>query len=107
MVIGVLGNETHGLEAASEEFVASLGASNPSMRRETNYAKTKINNRQWLRTTLVNRSPGTPQDERIAVFTVLLNDGTLFYALGVAPVDRFASYEATFRKVVGSIQFAR
>jgi hypothetical protein len=107
MVIGVLGNETHALEAASEEFVASLGASNPSMRRETNYAKTKINNRQWLRTTLVNRSPGTPQDERIAVFTVLLNDGTLFYALGVAPVDRFASYEATFRKVVGSIQFAR
>jgi hypothetical protein len=49
---------------------------------------------------LVNRSPGTNQDERIAVFTVLMNDGTLFYALGIAPRDRFASYESTFRKVV-------
>ncbi len=52
-----------------------------------------------------NVSDATGQQERIAVFTVLLRDASLFHALGVAPRDRFSDYEATFRKVVGSIQF--
>jgi Zn-dependent protease with chaperone function len=107
MVIGIAGNETHDLNTATEEFVASLGAGNPSLRRDANYSRVTMGSRQWLRTTLSNRSPGTNQDERIAVFTVLLQDGTLFYALGVAPRDRFSAYEGTFRKVVGSIQFTQ
>ena len=49
-------------------------------------------------------SDATGQQERIAVFTVLLGDGSLFYAIGVAPRDRFSDYESTFRRVVGSIQ---
>jgi len=107
MVIGVARNEARDINAATEEFVSSLAAGNPSLRRNANYTRTTLSGRQWLRTTLVNRSPGTTQDERIAVFTALLEDGTLFYALGIAPQDRFASYESTFRKIVGSIRFAR
>lgn len=107
MVIGVEENEGRDINAATEQFVASLAAGNPSVRRTANYTRTTLGGRQWLRTTLVNRSPGTNQDERIAVFTVLLQDGTFFYALGIAPQDRFSSYENTFRKVVGSIQFAQ
>jgi hypothetical protein len=35
---------------------------------------------------------------------MLLPDGNLFYALGVAPRDRFSEYDAAFRKVIGSIE---
>lgn len=107
VVIGGGANESRDINAATEQFIASLGTGNPSLRRTANYSRTTLGGRQWLRTTLVNRSPGTNQDERIAVFTLLLQDGTFVYVLGIAPQDRFSSYENTFRKVVGSIQFAQ
>ena len=47
------------------------------------------------------------QQERISVFTTLLGDGSLFYALGIAPRDRFSDYEGAFRRVVGSIEIMR
>ena len=36
-----------------------------------------------------------------------MQDGTLFYMIGVAPDNEFTSYEPVFRKVASSIQFAR
>jgi len=35
---------------------------------------------------------------------MLLSDGGLFYALGVAPSDRFPEYDGAFRRVIGSIE---
>ncbi len=67
----------------------------------------KIGGRQGLRTILSNRSAATGQEERIEVVATLLDDGTLFYALGVAPRDRFSQYQRTFQKVVGSIVLGR
>ena len=107
MIIAAQAAESRDITAATEAFLASLASSNPSLRRDTGYTRASLGGRQWLRTTLVNRSPGTNHDERIAVFSLLLEDGTLFYALGIAPQDRFSSYDATFRKVVGSIRFLR
>lgn len=107
MVIGVSRNAVRDLRGATEEFAASLAFDNPNLGKASAYSQVKLSGRQWLRTTLSNRSPGTNQDERLAVFTMLLDDGTLFYALGVAPRDRFSSYEGTFRKIVGSITLAR
>ena len=49
-------------------------------------------------------SNATGQHERIAVFTMLLPDGNLFYTLGVAPRDRFSEYDEAFRRVIGSIE---
>lgn len=107
MVIGVVGNESHDLRTASDELIASLSQGNPNMSRPSGYTRTTVGGRQWLRTTASNRSPGTSQDERLAIFTTQLPDGNLFYAIGVAPNSEFADYEATFRRVIGTIQFAR
>ncbi len=101
--IGIARNGTHDLRAATDEFVASLAAGNPNLSRAAGYSRVTISGRQGLRTILSNRSAVTGQDERIEVATTQLDDGTLFYALGVAPRDRFAQYQGTFRKVVGSI----
>jgi hypothetical protein len=47
------------------------------------------------------------QQERIAVFAMLLPDGNLFYALGVAPRNRFSEYDAAFRRVIESIEIIK
>ena len=107
MVIGAVGNESHDLRTATDELIASLSQGNPNMSRPSGYTRTTVGGRQWLRTTASNRSPGTSQNERLAIFTTQLPDGNLFYAIGVAPNDEFADYEATFRRVIGTIQFAR
>jgi hypothetical protein len=103
MEIGVARNETHDLRTAIDEFVASLARGNPNLGHASGYNRVKVGGRQGLRTTLSNRSPATDQDERIGVFAILLDDGNLFYALGVAPRDRFSDYEGTFRKIIRSI----
>jgi len=107
IIIGVSPNESHELRAATEEFVASLSAGNPGMGRPSSYSRSTISGRPWLRTTVSNRAPGTSQDERLAVFTSQLTDGTLFYAIGVAPSALFTQYDPAFRKVIGSIVFPR
>jgi hypothetical protein len=107
MEIGVARNETHDLRTAIDEFVASLARANPNLGRPSGYSRARMGGRQGLHTTLSNRSPATRQDERIAVFAILLDDGNLFYALGVAPRDRFSGYEGTFRKIVSSIALGR
>jgi len=53
---------------------------------------------------LSNVSDATGQQERIEVFTRLVGGGGLFYALGVAPRDSFSAYQATFSRIVKSIQ---
>jgi hypothetical protein len=107
MEIGVARNETHDLRTAIDEFVASLARGNPNLGHPSGYSRAKMGGRQGLQTTLSNRSPATSQDERIAVFAILLDDGNLFYALGVAPRQSFSEYERTFRKIISSIALGR
>ncbi len=107
MEIGVARNETHDVRTATDEFVASLASANPNLGHPSGYSRAKIGGRQGLRATLSNRSATTNQEERIAVFAMLLDDGNLFYAIGVAPRDRYSDYEGTFRNVIGSIAFVR
>ena len=104
--IGVARNETHDLRTATDELIASLARGNPNLGRPAKYDRAKIGGRQGLHTVISNTSDTTGQQERIAVFTVLLQDAGLFYALGVAPRDRFTDYEDTFRRIVGSIEIS-
>jgi hypothetical protein len=56
---------------------------------------------------LGNVSDATGRPERIDLYTTTLQDGTLFYLIGVAPDSEFASYEPVFRKVASSVQLSR
>jgi hypothetical protein len=38
------------------------------------------------------------------VYTTMLRNGNLFYAIGVAPRDEFGNYQGTFQRVVDSVQ---
>jgi hypothetical protein len=56
---------------------------------------------------LTNQNEVTGRPERIALYTTLLDDGTLFYLIGVAPDNEFNSYDQVFNRVASSIQFTR
>jgi hypothetical protein len=43
----------------------------------------------------------------IDVYTTRLDDGSLYYALGVAPREEYSSYSNVFRNVIRSIRFTR
>src|SRR5207244_3232194 len=102
--IGISRNEAHDLQTATDELIDALGQGNPNMSRGSGYSRASIGNRQGLRTVLSNTSEVTGRPESVELFTALLKDGSLFYAIGVAPRDEFSSYQNTFQRVVGSIQ---
>ncbi|OFW03296.1 MAG: hypothetical protein A3H96_19550 [Acidobacteria bacterium RIFCSPLOWO2_02_FULL_67_36] len=104
---GIARNETHDLQTATTELIQSLAQANPRMSRPPGYQRATIGGRSGIVTTLSNISEATGGTERIAIFTTQLQDGTLFYLIGVSPDEEFRQYEPVFRRIAGSIQFAR
>jgi hypothetical protein len=101
--IGSARNETHNLRTATDELLASLAQSNPGLSRPSGYDRVNIGGRQGLRAVLSNTS-SAGQPENIVVFTSQLRDGSLFYAVAVAPREDFAAYGRIFDRVITSIQ---
>ena len=107
---------THGVEAgeaaaggrdlptATEALLASLGQANPGLRRLSRGEPASVGDSRGMRVDLANISDATGQAERLALFTTLLPDGHLFYAVAIAPDAEFDGYTPTFRKVVESLR---
>jgi Zn-dependent protease with chaperone function len=96
--------ENHDLRTATDELLNGLSQSNPRMRRTGNYSSSTIDGHRALATTLTNVSDATGQPEQIVLYTTLLNNGGLFYAIGVAPSNEFGNYQQIFNRVVRSVQ---
>ena len=101
--IGAARNESHDLQTATNELLQSLAQSNPGLSRPSKYDRVTVGGRQGLRAMMTNTS-ATGQPENIALFTSQLRDGSLFYAVAVAPRDEFPSYSRVFDQVIRSIQ---
>jgi hypothetical protein len=102
--VGTDRNESHDLRTATDELINSMSQSNPQLRGRTTYNAATIAGRRGLHTVLNNVSDVTRRQEQIELFTTQLNDGSLFYVVGVAPTDEFARYQPVFAQVVRSIQ---
>jgi hypothetical protein len=102
--IGVERNESHNLQTATKELVQGLAQSNPQLRQTGGYSSVNFAGRRGLSTVLSNVSDATGQQERIALYTALLNDGSLFYVIGVAPANEFSTYQQVFNRSVRSLQ---
>jgi hypothetical protein len=102
--VGTNRNESHDLRTATDELIASLTQSNPQLQGRSNYNSISIAGRGGLHTVLNNISDVTRRQEQIELFTAQLNDGSLFYVIGVAPTTEFGSYQRVFSQVVRSIQ---
>ena len=105
--VGVARNESHDLTTATNELLEGLRQSNPRLSRAGNYERGTIGGRQGLHMLLTNLSDATGREEVIDLYTTQLSDGSLFYAIGVAPRDEYNGYGPVFRRVIGSIRFSR
>jgi hypothetical protein len=109
---------THGIEAgeapaggrdvqtATAGLIESLSQANPGLRRVSDAQSAIVGDTRGLRTLLTNTSDATGEPERLLMYTALLPDGHLFYAVAVAPQTEFNGYNATFSKVIASLRLA-
>ena len=104
--IGVERNEGHNLRTATDELVRGLAQSNPQLRPSGRYSNVTFAGRRGLATVLANMSDVTRQEERIALYTALLQDGSLIYVVGVAPVPEFSTYQQIFNRSVRSLELS-
>jgi Zn-dependent protease with chaperone function len=105
--IGVTRRSARNLQQATNELVNALAESNPRLRRESNYRQRSVAGRDGLQTVLSNVSDVTRQEETIQLVTTLLADGSLMYAVGVAPESEFSTYQPHFQRVVQSLRLSR
>ena len=101
--VGASRNESHDLQTATNELIASLAQGNPGLSRPSRYDRVKVGGRQGLRAAMTNTS-SAGEPENIVAFTSQLRDGSLFYAVAVAPRGDFPSYSRIFDRVISSIQ---
>jgi Zn-dependent protease with chaperone function len=105
--IGALPSHAPDLQTAAEDLLQALAQGNPRLGRASGYVPAAIAGRAALHTIVSNVSEVTGRDERIDVTATRLDDGTLFYVLGVAPRDAFQDYVPFFRRLVESIELSK
>jgi len=103
--VGLARNEDD-LRTATEQLIDSLSRGNPQMSRPSAFRNVSVGGRRGLQTTMRNVSEATGSRETVRVTTALMRDGTLFYAVAVAPADEFSEYQQTFARVIESVRLA-
>ncbi|MCM3878997.1 MAG: M48 family metallopeptidase [Vicinamibacterales bacterium] len=104
MEFGVNRNDSQDLRTATDALLNGLAQSNPQMKRSGGYSSTSIDGHKALTMTLSNVSDATGRPERVVVYTTQMSNGSLFYAIGVAPSDEFGTYQPVFTRIVKSVQ---
>ena len=102
--VGVERGDGQNLRTATTELIQGLRQGNPRIRQSGQFSNVTIAGRPGLSTLLSNVSDATGQQERIALYTAQLRDGSLFYVVGVAPASEFQRYQPVFNQVVRSIE---
>jgi len=102
--VGMEGSNARDLRTGTNELVRGLGQSNPQLRQSGGYTNITVAGRPGLATVLSNVSDVTREQERIALYTTQLNDGSLFFVVGVAPAQEFNAYRQIFNRSVQSLQ---
>ena len=102
--VGMEASNARNLRAATNELLQGLAQSNPQLRQSGGYTNVNIAGRPGLATVLTNMSEVTREQERIALYTTQLNDGSVFFVVGVAPAREFNGYRQIFNRSVQTLQ---
>jgi Zn-dependent protease with chaperone function len=104
MQLGMENSNASNLRTGTNQLVQGLAQSNPQLRQSGAYSNINVAGRPGLATVLTNVSDVTGEQERIALYTTQLNDGSLFFVVGVAPAREFNSYRQIFNQSVQTLQ---
>ena len=101
--LGVARAASTDLMSATDTFLQALMQGEQTVQRSGETRVVTLAGRRGLATPLVNKSP-LGGEERLAVYTVQLADGNLFYVLTVVPDRDEAAYASTFESILRSIR---
>jgi hypothetical protein len=106
VLVGVVDANGEDLEASTRRFVEAQLRANPDFQVAGELRQTALDGRAALGVQLAGPSPVTGRLEVDVVYTTMLGDGRMFYAIAVAPRDEMSAYQPAFERVVGSIRLA-
>jgi hypothetical protein len=101
---GIAQAGTRDLREATMTWLKAVAQNNPELRLAGDQQNMKMAQRSAIGTPLVNPSPLGGQ-ERIALYTTFLADGTLFYYLTIVQDSDAAAFEEAFKRIGESIKF--
>lgn len=104
---GAARTDARTLEQATSDFVSALAEGNNQLQQSGRATRADFAGRDGIRVQLRNASEVTGEPEVVTVYTTLLPDDTLFYAVGVAPTREWRSYGPVFDRVARSAELAR
>lgn len=104
LIMGVYQGRSNDLESASEDYINVLLQENSYLRQRGSFIETTVAGRTGYTVTASGRSPVTSKTEVITLFTTLLRNGSVFYAVTVVPQDESYAYSGAFRNILNSIQ---
>jgi hypothetical protein len=102
--VGMEASNARDLRTATRQLMQRLAQNNPSLRQNGGFQNVQFAGRDGLGTMLSNMSDVTRQPEGIALYTTRLNDGSLFFVVGVAPTREFNQYRQIFDRSVKSLE---
>jgi len=102
--VGVEGSNARNLRTGTNQLIQSLAQNNRQLRQSGTFSNVTVGGRDGLATVLTNVSDVTGQPERIALYTTQMNDGSLFFVVGVSPANEFSTYRQVFNRSVQSLQ---
>jgi Zn-dependent protease with chaperone function len=104
MMIGLYPGSNGTLRADTETYVNETLQANQYLRQQTRLTSRNLAGRQGLTIQLAGQSPVTGNTEIVNIYTTRTRDGSLFYAVTVAPGNETTNYANTFRNVLNSIE---
>ena len=102
--VGVANSGTRNLRQATEQLISSLGQGNSNLRQAGSYRRESVGGREGLSITLSNVSEATGRNEVITLVTAMLQNGEVFYLVGVAPENEYTSYQRTFQYIIRTVR---
>jgi len=104
VMMGIYSGKNKDLTADSKDYVREIMQGNSYLQQRGNATQATVNARQAYSIPLAGKSPVTGKTELVTIYTTLLKNGELFYAITVVPEDESASYSTAFRNMLRSIQ---
>ena len=104
MQVGAAQTSYRDLNSATSQLLQSLAQGNPNLRQLGRAQRTPFAEREGLVVRLRNASEVTGRNEIVTLHTALIENGTLIYAVGVAPEDEAREYVSHFGRVASTVR---
>jgi len=104
---GVAQTDSPSLDEATRQLLNVLAQGNSSLRQSGQAARTSVGGQQGIHVQLQNQSEVTGGAEGVAVYTTMLDQDTVLYAVGVAPANEWRTYAPVFDRIARGIELSR